>query len=277
MHLSNAVYERDGRAGLVRPAGAPEILPEIQKVGLGIATADLAVDFVPVEQAIDEAVPQGIGRREGSAIEEVCELCRRHVAATANTGDDLIELRLHQCLHRLAMGIAELTPEEHVGDALVLLALEKPGFDAELVQGASHERAFVGQTSEAQITGGLQVDLFEGAGQVVGSRPRTEFSEGLRKGDSEFSGCDEIGDGIADFLNSRQPHWSGADLGNQPDDALIPGGAVQGVGDIAQGEWFLRQKERLRDRILGQVLEQPSFEVDFKDDAVGNGKGRRRL
>ena len=99
--------------------------------------------------------------------------------------------------------------------ALEVLALVESRQHADVVQDFAQEGRLNRSAGQIEVTGRLQPNRLEAAGQVVVQSAVPAFAEGLGKGQGRLAACAKAANGVAQFLDSGQSGLAAAQPGDQ--------------------------------------------------------------
>src|ERR1700674_2535927 len=91
---------------------------------------------------------------------------------------------------------------------------------------------------QSDVARGLHIDLVKRGRQIVSTITGTKLAESFRVSDRKFLVRAKSLHSIANFLSLCHPHWSGTDLGNHSDDAIVTRSAIDRIHHIAQRLFF---------------------------------------
>jgi hypothetical protein len=269
-HRADAVDDGDAGAAGVRAAGALQVLVGVEQLGAGAGPLlDGGVDLVAVAEVVDELLLGRLGAEERAAVDEGADGGGVELPALGDAADQLAVHRLQDGAEGLLVGGGVGALGVAVEGVLVLVAVVHADVDLEEVEGAAEEPGLGEQAGQADVAGGLQPDLVEGGGEVVALVAGVELAEGLGEGDREFAGGAEGGDGVAQLLGRGHAGAGAADAGDQADDAVVAGGALEGGDDVGQAG--VAAAEQLADRVAAGAVGERSLEVELEDRPGGDG------
>ncbi len=224
------------------------------------------IELVAIAEMVDEPGHLRLGADQRAAVDQPAHLRRRQFARGCDAVDDLPLHRAQQILDLLALRCGHAGLGEEIGRRLVLLAMRKAGFDAELVEHAAQVGHLGIKPDQPDRPQWLQPDFVERRSEVIGPRAGAELAEAVGESDRELAFGAEIADRVAHLLAGREPEIVGAQLDIEPLDARILGGAIERVKKVAQRG--LAAEHQLRQRVRAAALCQAAVEIGAQHDGA---------
>ena len=165
------------------------------------------------------------------------------------------------------MGLRELGAHDPVGGVLELVPLVELRLDAQPVERAAHEGGLDADAEHAQVPAGLEPDLVERGREHVAGHRAGPLVERLGPRQGRLAAGREGEHGQPQLLH-RRPGQRAADLGDQPDDASVVGGLVQ--GPQGRAEPVTAAGAQPGQRVVRPVAHGQVREVELEEDPSPN-------
>ena len=188
--------------------------------------------FVTVADRIDQPGGKSVLARERATVDQLADSFLRQLAALGDAADELAVQRVQERFELLTVRAGQLAVRHRLQRGLVLRPPQHLEIDAEACQEVARQGDLGAEPRQAHQPDPLQLDLVESRREVVAFVAGAQLAERLGVGDGILAGGTELSHRRAQLLGSADTVRGVRQLDQEPGDAGIGGGRVQGEHDV---------------------------------------------